>query len=55
MKRDWLETQLAAGRSIESIAREVGKHPSTVSHWLAKYCLVSADAQRHAPKGPPAR
>jgi hypothetical protein len=27
MDRDWLEAQLTAGRSIESIAREVGKHP----------------------------
>jgi hypothetical protein len=30
MDRDWLEAQLAAGRSMESIGREVGKHPSTV-------------------------
>ena len=55
MDRDWLEAQLTAGRSIESIAREVGKHPSTVSHWLKKYDLVSVFADRHAPKGPPAR
>ena len=55
MDKQWLETQLAAGRSIESIAKEVGKHPSTVSHWLAKYDLVSVYAERHAPKGPPAR
>jgi transposase-like protein len=55
MDRDWLEAQLTAGRSIESIAREVGKHPSTVSYWLTKYALVSAFAERHAPKGPPAR
>jgi IS30 family transposase len=32
MERDWLEAQLEAGRSIESIAREVGKHPSTVAY-----------------------
>jgi hypothetical protein len=32
MDRDWLEAQLAAGRSIESIAREVGKHLSTVGY-----------------------
>jgi IS30 family transposase len=31
MDRAWLASQLDAGRSIESIAREVGKHPSTVS------------------------
>ena len=40
MDKNWLETQLAAGRSIESIAREVGKHPSTISHWVAKHGLV---------------
>jgi transposase-like protein len=55
MDRDWLEAQLTAGRSIESIAREVGKHPSTVSHWMAKYGLVSAFADRHAAKGSPDR
>jgi transposase-like protein len=55
MDPEWLATQLAAGRSIESIAREVGKHPSTVSHWTAKHGLVSAFAERHAAKGPPSR
>jgi transposase-like protein len=55
MDKDWLETQLAAGRSIESIAREVGKHPSTVGHWVTKYGLLSMYAERHAPKGPPPR
>ena len=30
MERAWLEARLAEGRSIESIAKEVGKHPSTV-------------------------
>ena len=40
MDRDWLEAQLAAGRSIESIAREVGKHPSTVGYWVKKYGLT---------------
>ena len=42
MEKDWLERQLAAGRSIESIAREVGKHPSTVAYWVNKHGLVSA-------------
>jgi excisionase family DNA binding protein len=55
MDRDWLEAQLTAGRSIESIAREVGKHPSTVGHWVSKYGLVSRHAARHAAKGPPDR
>jgi hypothetical protein len=32
MDRAWLHEQLAAGRSIESLAREVGRDPSTVAY-----------------------
>jgi IS30 family transposase len=39
MDRTWLASQLAAGRSIESIAREVGKHPSTVAYNVKKHGL----------------
>ena len=46
MDRDWLEAQLAAGRSIESIAREVGKHPSTVGYWVKKHGLALAARRR---------
>jgi len=31
MEEDWLRSRLESGRSIESIAREVRKHPSTVA------------------------
>jgi transposase-like protein len=55
MEKEWLETQLAAGRSIESIAREVGKHPSTVGYWVKKHGLASMHAERHAAKGAPGR
>jgi len=55
MDRTWLASQLAAGRSIESIAREVGKHPSTVASHVKKHGLVSVFAERHAVKGPPTR
>jgi transposase len=55
MDRDWLEAQLAAGRSIESIAREVGKHPSTVGYWVKKHGLRSQHAERHAARGGLAR
>ena len=48
----WLASQLAAGRSIESIARELGRDPSTVAYWVNKHGLVSAHAPRHAPRGP---
>jgi hypothetical protein len=32
MDKAWLTDQLAEGRSIESIARELDRHPSTVTH-----------------------
>jgi transposase-like protein len=49
--RGWLEEQLAAGRSYEDIAREVGRHPSTVSYWARRHGLSSAHAERYAPRG----
>ena len=51
MVRDWLAEQLAAGRSIESIAREVGRNPSTLSYWVRKFGLRSQHEQRHAARG----
>jgi hypothetical protein len=45
MEKDWLEARLAEGRSIESIAKEVGKHPSTVG------ALRSHDSSGGAPEG----
>jgi transposase len=51
MEREWLERELAAGRSIESIAREVGRDPSTVAYWVNKHGLTSQHAPQHASKG----
>ena len=51
MEREWLERELAAGRSIESIAREVGKHPSTVSYWVKKHGLRSRHTELHGRRG----
>lgn len=51
MDKDWLAVQIDLGRSIESIAREVGKDGSTVSYWVRKHGLRSAHAERHAPRG----
>ncbi|MGZ8635088.1 MAG: helix-turn-helix domain-containing protein [Solirubrobacteraceae bacterium] len=42
---------MAAGASIEAIAREVGRDPSTVSYWARKHGLTSAHAPRHAARG----
>lgn len=51
MDRTWLEAELAAGRSIESIARQVGRHPSTVAYWVEKHDLISTLASKHAARG----
>ena len=55
MDNAWLTDQLAAGRSIESIAREVGRDASTVGYWVAKHGLTSIHAEQHAPRGGIAR
>jgi transposase len=55
MEADWLASQLATGRSIESIAREVGRSPSTVAYWVNKHGLVSTHAPKHAARGGLAR
>ena len=49
MDASWLTEQLQAGRSIESIARETGRAPSTVAYWVNKYGLAS----KHGPNTPP--
>ena len=52
MEADWLSSRLESGRSIESIAREAGKAPSTVAYWVNKHGLTSTHAPRHAARGP---
>jgi len=52
MEEAWLRSQLESGRSIESIAREVGRDPSTVAYWVNKHGLASRFAARHAARGP---
>jgi transposase-like protein len=52
VEKAWLASQLAAGRSYESIARETGRHPSTVAYWARKHGLTSSHARRHAARGP---
>jgi transposase-like protein len=51
MDADWLRSRLESGRSIESIAREAGKAPSTVGYWVNKHGLASTHARRHAARG----
>jgi hypothetical protein len=51
MEEAWLATELAAGRSFESIAHELERHPSTVAYWARKHGLTSGHARRHAARG----
>jgi transposase len=51
MEAPWLASQLEAGRSIESIAREVGLSASTVGYWVNKHGLTSKHAERHRARG----
>ena len=44
--------RLESGASIEAIAREVDRDPSTVSYWAHKHGLASSHAERHAARGP---
>src|SRR5829696_9285401 len=52
MEADWLRSRFEYGRSIESIAREAGKAPSTVGYWVNKHGLASTHASKHAARGP---
>jgi hypothetical protein len=51
VEAQWLASQLEAGRSIESIAREAGKAASTVAYWVNKHGVASQHAGRHRAKG----
>ena len=55
MEREFLERQLAEGRSLEYIGALVGKDPSTVGYWLKKHGLTAAHHERHASRGGVAR
>ena len=55
MEREWLAGELEAGRSIEAIAREVGRAPSTVAYWVNRHGLKSQFVAKHAARGPISR
>lgn len=52
MEEAWLRSRLDSGASLEAIARELGRSPSTVAYWANKYGLASDHAPRHAARGP---
>jgi transposase len=51
MDKESLEQLLAKGLSVAKIAERFGKHPSTISYWIAKHGLEAANRQKHAAKG----
>jgi transposase len=51
MDREQLTAWVAEGRSLEWIGARVGRHPSTVAYWVAKFGLQAAHRERHAPRG----
>lgn len=51
MDRESLRVLLGQGLSVEKIAARYGKHPSTVSYWMAKYGLKANNRAKHAAKG----
>ena len=55
MDRGSLEELLGRGLSLEQIGKRFGKHPSTVSYWIAKYGLEAANREKHTARGGLAR
>jgi transposase len=51
MDRESLKLLLGQGWSVEQIGARFGKHPSTVSYWMAKHGLEAVNRQKHAAKG----
>ncbi len=51
MDRESLKLLLAQGLSVEKIAERFGKHPSTISYWMAKHGLQAVNREKHAVKG----
>ncbi len=51
MEKEPLASLPARGLSLENIARRFGKHPLTVSYWMAKYGLQAVNGGRHAARG----
>jgi transposase len=50
-ERDQLAGLLDGGLSVEAIGRRVGRHPSTVAYWMAKYGLEAPLREKYAGKG----
>jgi len=51
MEKEFLEECLAKGMSLDAIAKQVGKHESTVGYWLKKHGLTAARTEKHSARG----
>jgi transposase len=51
MHKEFLEQCLAEGLSLEQIAEQIGRHPSTVSYHLKKHGLTALGRDKHSPNG----
>jgi transposase len=49
--RESLKGLLDQGLSVAIIAKRFGKHPSTVSYWMAKHGLEAVSREKHMAKG----
>ena len=52
MEEAWLRSRLESGASLEALARETGRSPSTIAYWENKFGLASDHAPLHAARGP---
>lgn len=51
MDKQLLERLLGEGLSVERIGQRLGRHPSTVSYWMAKHGLAAPNREKHLAKG----
>jgi hypothetical protein len=53
VEREWLAREIEAGKSLEQIARDAGRHASTIGYWAGRYGLRTSGAGRYAARGAP--
>lgn len=51
MDGEWLRRELGRGQSIEAIASQSGRHPSTVAYWVNNHQLTSCHRTKHLARG----
>lgn len=51
MDKESLKLLLGQGLSVERIAERFGKHPSTISYWMAEHGLQANNRQKYTAVG----